>query len=122
MPLKEKKITYHDSCYLGRANQIYEAPRAVLEALDVELVEMKRCRTKGLCCGAGGAQMFKEEEPGTTRINFDRSREAVETGASVIAANCPFCTTMLQDGVKNEEKEDSVVVLDIAEMVVQSMS
>lgn len=118
---KGKKITYHDSCYLGRANQIYEAPRAVLEALDVELVEMKRCRTKGLCCGAGGAQMFKEEEPGTTRINFDRSREAVETGASVIAANCPFCTTMLQDGVKNEEKEDSVVVLDIAEMVVQSM-
>ena len=118
---KGKKITYHDSCYLGRANQIYEAPRAVLEALDVELVEMKRCRAKGLCCGAGGAQMFKEEEPGTTRVNFDRSREAVATGASVIAANCPFCTTMLQDGVKNEEKEDSVVVLDIAEMVVQSI-
>lgn len=118
---KGKKITYHDSCYLGRANQIYEAPRAVLEALDVELVEMKRCRAKGMCCGAGGAQMFKEEEPGTTRVNFDRSREAVATGASVIAANCPFCTTMLQDGVKNEEKEDSVVVLDIAEMVVQSI-
>lgn len=119
---KGKKITYHDSCYLGRANQIYEAPRAVLEAMDVALVEMKRCKTKGLCCGAGGAQMFKEDEPGDTRINFERSREAVATGASIIAANCPFCTTMLQDGVKNEEKEDDVAVLDIAEMVVQSMA
>lgn len=119
---KGKKITYHDSCYLGRANQIYEAPRAVLEAMDVELVEMKRCKTKGLCCGAGGAQMFKEDEPGDTRINFERSREAVQTGASIIAANCPFCTTMLQDGVKNEEKEDDVAVLDIAEMVAKSMA
>ncbi len=119
---KGKKITYHDSCYLGRANQIYEAPRAVLEAMDVALVEMKRCKTKGLCCGAGGAQMFKEDEPGDTRINFERSREAVATGASIIAANCPFCTTMLQDSVKNEEKEDDVAVLDIAEMVVQSMA
>lgn len=119
---KGKRITYHDSCYLGRANNIYEAPRAVLEALDVELVEMKRCRTNGLCCGAGGAQMFKEEEPGTTRINFERSAEAIDTGATVIAANCPFCTTMLTDGVKNKEKEDSVTVLDIAEMVVQSLA
>lgn len=118
---KGKKITYHDSCYLGRANNIYQAPRAVLEAMDIELVEMKRCKSKGLCCGAGGAQMFKEEEAGTTRINFERSKEAVETGASIIASNCPFCTTMLQDGVKNEEKEDDVSVLDIAEMVVQSM-
>jgi heterodisulfide reductase subunit D len=119
---KGKKITYHDSCYLGRANDIYEAPRAVLEAMDVELVEMKRCKTKGLCCGAGGAQMFKEDEPGKTRINLERAEEAVETGASVIAANCPFCTTMLMDGVKNQEKEDSVQVLDIAEMIYQSMN
>jgi Fe-S oxidoreductase len=119
---KGRRITYHDSCYLGRGNNIYEAPRAVLEALDVELVEMKRCRTNGLCCGAGGAQMFKEEEPGDTRINFERSAEAIETGATVIAANCPFCTTMLTDGVKNKEKEDSVTVLDIAEMVVQSLA
>lgn len=118
---KGKKITYHDSCYLGRANDIYEAPRAVLEALDVELVEMKRCRTKGMCCGAGGAQMFKEDEPGDKRINIDRSEEAVDTGASVIAANCPFCTTMLLDGVKSQEKEDEVQVLDIAEMIYQSM-
>lgn len=118
---KGKKITYHDSCYLGRANNIYEAPRKVLEAMDVALVEMKRCRTNGLCCGAGGAQMFKEEEPGSTRINFERSAEAVATGAEVIAANCPFCTTMLMDGVKNAEKEDSVQVLDIAEMIAQSL-
>jgi heterodisulfide reductase subunit D len=118
---KGKKITYHDSCYLGRANNIYEAPRAVLEAMDVELVEMKRCKTNGLCCGAGGAQMFKEEEKGETRINFERSKEAVATGANIIAANCPFCTTMLMDGVKNQEKEDSVQVLDIAEMIAQSL-
>jgi Fe-S oxidoreductase len=119
---KGKKITYHDSCYLGRANNIYEAPREVLEALDVELVEMKRCKTNGLCCGAGGAQMFKEEEPGRTRINFERAEEAVNTGANIIAANCPFCTTMLTDGVKNQEKEDSVKVMDIAEMVAQSLA
>lgn len=118
---KGKKITYHDSCYLGRANNVYEAPRAVLEALDVELIEMKRCRMNGLCCGAGGAQMFKEDEPGNTRINLDRSEEALATGAQVIAANCPFCTTMLLDGVKNKEQEDNVQVLDIAEMVIQSM-
>lgn len=119
---KGKKITYHDSCYLGRGNGIYEAPREVLQALDVELVEMKRCRTNGLCCGAGGAQMFKEEEPGTTRINFERGEEAIETGATIIAANCPFCTTMLSDGVKNKEKEDSVAVMDIAEMVARSLA
>lgn len=119
---KGKKITYHDSCYLGRGNNIYEAPREVLAALDVELIEMKRCKTNGLCCGAGGAQMFKEEEHGTTRVNLERSSEALNTGATIIAANCPFCTTMLTDGVKNKEKEDQVQVLDIAEMVAQSMA
>ena len=119
---KGKKITYHDSCYLGRGNGIYEAPREVLEALDVELVEMKRCKTNGLCCGAGGAQMFKEEEPGNTRVNFERAEEAINTGATIIAANCPFCTTMLTDGVKNKEKEDDVKVLDIAEMVALSLA
>jgi Fe-S oxidoreductase len=118
---KGKKITYHDSCYLGRANNIYEAPRKVLEALDAELVEMKRCKSNGLCCGAGGAQMFKEEEKGTTRINFERGREAVATGASVIASNCPFCMTMLTDGVKEQGKEDSVKVLDIAELIAQQI-
>lgn len=119
---KGKKITYHDSCYLGRANGVYEAPRAVLEALDVDLVEMKRCRANGLCCGAGGAQMWKEDEPGQTRVNWERSAEAIETGAEVIAMNCPFCTTMFIDGVKKAEKEDSVQVLDVSEIVVRSMA
>ena len=119
---KGKKITYHDSCYLGRANNIYDAPRQVLEALDAELVEMKRCRSNGLCCGAGGAQMFKEEEKGTVRINIERSNEAIDTGASIIASACPFCNTMMTDGVKLAEKEESVMVLDIAELVAASMA
>jgi heterodisulfide reductase subunit D len=117
---KGKKITYHDSCYLGRANNIYEAPRKVLEALDIELIEMKRCKSNGLCCGAGGAQMFKEEEKGTTRINTERTNEALGTGASIIAAACPFCNTMLTDGVK--EKDADVQVLDIAELVALSLA
>ncbi len=116
-----KKITYHDSCYLGRANNIYEAPRKVLETLDAELVELKRCRTNGLCCGAGGAQMFKEEEAGDTRVNLERTNEALETGATTIAANCPFCITMLSDGLKNAEKEAEVEVKDIAEIINDSM-
>ena len=118
---KGKKITYHDSCYLGRANNIYEAPRKVLEALDIEMVEMKRCRSNGLCCGAGGAQMFKEEEKGDTRVNFERTNEALGTGANIIAAACPFCNTMMTDGVKNNNKEEEVQVLDIAELVAASM-
>jgi heterodisulfide reductase subunit D len=119
---KGKKITYHDSCYLGRANNIYEAPRKVLEALDIELVEMKRCKSNGLCCGAGGAQMFKEEEKGTIRINSERTKEALETGAGVIASACPFCNTMLTDGVKLNEKEETIKVLDIAEIIAASMN
>jgi len=118
---KGKRITYHDSCYLGRANNIYEAPRKVLEALDAELVEMKRCRSKGLCCGAGGAQMWKEEEKGITRINIERSHEALGTEPNVIASACPYCNTMLTDGVKLAEKEESVRVLDVAELIAQSM-
>lgn len=118
---KGKKISFHDSCYLGRANNIYDAPRKVLEALDAELVEMKRCRSNGLCCGAGGAQMFKEDEPGNKRINIERTDEALATGASFIAAACPFCNTMMTDGVKNREKEGEVAVLDIAEMIAASM-
>lgn len=117
-----KKITYHDSCYLGRSNDIYEAPRQVLEALDAELVEMKRCRSNGLCCGAGGAQMFKEEEKGSSRINIDRTNEAIATSPNVIAAACPFCNTMLTDGVKLAEKEESIKVLDVAELVAASMA
>lgn len=119
---KGKKITYHDSCYLGRANGIYEAPRKVLEALDAELVEMKRCKTRGFCCGAGGAQMFKEEETGSTRVNWERTEEAISTGATLIAAACPFCNTMLTDGVKKSEKEQEVTVMDVAELVAASLA
>jgi heterodisulfide reductase subunit D len=119
---KGKKITYHDSCYLGRGNDIYEAPRKVLESLDAELLEMKRCRSNGLCCGAGGAQMFKEEEPGSTRVNWERTEEAVNTGASIIAAACPFCNTMLTDGIKTKEKEETMQVLDVAELIAQSLA
>ncbi|MDA3615115.1 (Fe-S)-binding protein [Polluticaenibacter yanchengensis] len=114
---KGKKITFHDSCYLGRTNNIYEAPRQILQSLDAELVEMKRCKSNGLCCGAGGAQMFKEEETGTTRVNWERTAEALDTGAKVIASACPFCNTMLTDGTKNKEKENEVQVLDIAEIL-----
>ncbi len=115
-----KKITYHDSCYLGRANSIYESPREVLEALDADLVEMKRCRTTGLCCGAGGAQMFKEPEKGNKDINIERTEEALATGASTIAVACPFCMTMMSDGVKNKEKEMNVTVKDLAELVAET--
>ena len=115
-----KKITYHDSCYLGRANEEYEAPRAVIELLDANLVELKRSRANGLCCGAGGAQMFKEDEKGNKRINTERTEEILETGASIVAANCPFCITMLQDGIKEKERQESVMVLDLSEMIVQS--
>ncbi len=117
---KGQKITFHDSCYLGRGNNIYEAPRKVFEALDAELVEMKRSRSKGLCCGAGGAQMFKEPEPGFKDINVERTEEALATGAKIIASGCPFCMTMLSDGVKNKEKEAEVKVLDIAELIAES--
>jgi len=117
---KGKRITYHDSCFLGRANNIYEAPRAVLESLDADLVEMKRSRTKGFCCGAGGAQMFKEPEPGRKEINTDRAEEALATGANTIAVACPFCMTMMRDGVKNKEQESAVSVKDIAELIAES--
>ncbi|MCB0641402.1 MAG: (Fe-S)-binding protein, partial [Phaeodactylibacter sp.] len=115
------KITYHDSCYLGRINGVYEAPRAVLQALDNDLVELKRSRQNGLCCGAGGAQMFKEDEPGNKRINIERSEEALASGAEIIAANCPFCITMLQDGVKAADQQERVLVYDLAELIVDKL-
>ena len=116
---KGRRITYHDSCFLGRANNVYSAPRVVLEALDTELVEMKRCKTKGLCCGAGGAQMFKDAEPGNKEVNIDRTEEALATRADTIAVACPFCMTMMSDGVKNKEKEESVKVKDLAELIAE---
>lgn len=115
-----QKITYHDSCYLGRINGEYEAPRQILNQLDAAIVEMDQSRTRGLCCGAGGAQMFKEDEPGDKRINMERVEQALDTNANVIAANCPFCITMLTDGLKAKEKQDDVMVLDISELIVQS--
>lgn len=115
-----KRITYHDSCYLGRANNVYEAPRSVLEALDADLVEMKRCRTTGLCCGAGGAQMFKEPEKGKKDINVERTEEAIATGAETIAVACPFCMTMMSDGVKAKNKEVTIKVKDLAELIAES--
>jgi heterodisulfide reductase subunit D len=116
---KGKKITFHDSCYLGRANDVYEAPRQLIKALDAELVEMKRCKTNGLCCGAGGGQMFKEPEKGTKDINVERIEEALATGAKTIAVGCPFCMTMMSDGVKNKEKEHEVKVFDLAELLLE---
>ncbi len=117
---KGKRITYHDSCYLGRANNVYEAPRSVLESLDADLVEMKRCRTTGLCCGAGGAQMFKEPEKGKKDVNVERAEEAIATGAETIAVACPFCMTMMSDGVKAKNKEASIQVKDLAELIAES--
>jgi len=114
---KGKRVTFHDPCYLGRANNVYEAPRELIQKLDVELVEMKTCRRNGLCCGAGGAQMFKEPEKGDKDINVERTEQALETQPKIIAAGCPFCNTMLTDGIKAKEKEDSVQVMDIAELI-----
>ncbi len=117
---KGKKITFHDPCYLGRANGVYEAPRKALEILDAELVEMKRCKSNGLCCGAGGGQMFKEPEKGTKDINIERIDEALALQPNIVASSCPFCMTMLSDGIKNFNKEEEVKVLDIAEITVRA--
>jgi Fe-S oxidoreductase len=114
---KGKKITFHDPCYLGRGNGEYEAPREVIQKLDAELVEMKRCKSKGLCCGAGGAQMFKEAEKGNKEINVERTEDALEVKPNIIATGCPFCNTMMTDGIKNFNKEEEIEVLDIAEMI-----
>ncbi|HQS51926.1 MAG: CoB--CoM heterodisulfide reductase [Sphingobacteriales bacterium 17-39-43] len=117
---KGKKITFHDPCYLGRANNVYEAPRKALEILDADLVEMKRCKSNGLCCGAGGAQMFKEPEKGKKDINIERIDEALALNPNIVASSCPFCMTMLSDGVKNYNKEQEVKVLDIAEITARA--
>ncbi len=118
---KGKRITYHDSCYLGRANEVYEAPRDVLKALDADLVEMKNCRKNGLCCGAGGSQMFKDAEPGKKEVNIERTEQALQTKPNFIASGCPFCMTMLSDGIKNKEKEQEIKVLDLAEFIASDM-
>ncbi len=118
---KGKRITYHDSCYLGRANNIYEAPRNIIEKLDAELVEMTRAKSNGLCCGAGGAQMFKEAEKGDKEVNVERIDDAIKTESTIVASACPFCMTMLRDGVKHHNKEQDIEVKDIAELVANAM-
>ena len=122
---KKTYIKYHLANLKGsggslRANNIYEAPRELIKKLDAELVEMKRCKAKGLCCGAGGAQMFKDPEPGKIEINIKRTEEALETNPNIIAAACPFCNTMMSDGIKNKEKDKSISVKDIAELICDS--
>jgi Fe-S oxidoreductase len=114
---KGKRITFHDPCYLGRANEVYEAPRELIKKMEVELVEMKRCKSNGLCCGAGGAQMFKEPEKGNKDINIERTEDALEVQPDIIATGCPFCNTMMTDGVKSKEKEQTIKVLDIVELL-----
>src|SRR5690554_6657774 len=117
---KGKRITFHDPCYLGRGNNVYQAPRELIEKLDAELVEMKSCKKRGLCCGAGGAQMFKEAEKGDKEINIARTEDALEVQPDIIAAGCPFCNTMLTDGIKFKEKEGNIRVLDVAELLVEA--
>ncbi len=116
-PAATESVTYHDSCYIGRVNGIYGEPREVLQAFNIEIKEMNRIKANGLCCGAGGAQMFKEDEPGDKRINEERIEEALSTGAKKIVSNCPFCLTMLTDGVKAKEKQQEVMVFDLAELI-----
>jgi Fe-S oxidoreductase len=118
---KGKKITFHDPCYLGRGNGEYEAPRQLIQALDAELVEMKRCKTNGLCCGAGGAQMFKEAEKGDKEVNVERMEDVLEVKPNVIATGCPFCNTMMTDGVKHFEQEHTIAVRDIAELIAEAV-
>ena len=114
---KGKRITCHDPCYLGRANNVYEAPRELIRKLDAELVEMKSCKSKGLCCGAGGAQMFKDAEAGDKEVNIERTEEAMETQPDIIAAACPFCNTMMTDGIKNKAQEGNIQIMDVAELI-----
>ena len=114
-----KKISFHDPCYLGRGNGEYEAPRALLQELDADLVELKRCKSKGLCCGAGGAQMFKEAEPGIKEVNIERMEDVVEADPNIVAVGCPFCMMMMMDGVKNKNKEETLKVYDLAELIAE---
>lgn len=119
-PFKGRRITFHDPCYLGRGNGEYAAPRDVLSTLDAELVEMRRCKKNGLCCGAGGAQMFKEAEKGNREVNHERTDDVLDANPAIVATGCPFCNTMMTDGVKNAERESSIDVKDIAELIAEA--
>ena len=118
---KGKRITFHDPCYLGRANSVYDAPRDVLKNTNADIVEMKRNKKTALCCGAGGAQMFKEPEKGDMDINVLRTKDALETNPNIIATGCPYCNTMMTDGIKAHEKEGAITVLDVAELIANSL-
>ena len=118
--LKGKKVTYHDPCYLGRGNSVYESPRDLIRKLGVNLKEMKQHKNRALCCGAGGAQMFKDAEKGDKEINILRTEQALETNAEIIATGCPYCNTMMTDGVKFHEKESQIIVKDIAELIAEA--
>ncbi|MFZ4522936.1 MAG: (Fe-S)-binding protein [Bacteroidales bacterium] len=120
--LKDIRITYHDPCYLGRANDIYFEPRSILKKLTPNLIEMERNKSYALCCGGGGAQMFKEAEKGTKEVYIERTEEALRTNASVVATACPFCMTMITDGIKYKNKESEIKNFDIAELIVQSLN
>lgn len=117
---KGKRITFHDPCYLGRANDEYVAPRAVIEALDADFVDIPKSKNRAMCCGAGGAQMFKEDEPGDERINVERTGQLIEVMPDYIAVACPYCNTMITDGVKNEDKQDEIKVIDLAELIAEA--
>ena len=119
---KGSRITFHDPCYLGRANNEYQAPREILSQTNAEVVEMKRSKSAALCCGAGGAQMFKEPEKGNMDINVLRTQDALETTPNIIATGCPYCNTMMTDGVKFAHKENEVKVLDIAEIIANAQN
>ena len=119
---KGKKITFHDPCYLGRANKEYTAPRSLINSVKADLKEMKSCKEKALCCGAGGAQMFKESEQGNQEINIKRTKQAINTNAKIIAAGCPFCNTMLSDGIKSESENIDIKVMDISEIIDDSIA
>ena len=119
--LQNKKITFHDPCYLGRGNNIYQAPRDILQAISHNLPEMKRTKQRSLCCGAGGAQMFKEAEKGDMEVYSLRTKDVLEINPEIIATACPFCMTMLTDGLKMEDKQQEIKVLDIAELIVGAL-
>ena len=119
--LNNISVTYHDPCYLGRSNEIYEEPRIILKKLTGNLVEMHRNKSFALCCGAGGAQMFKEAEKGDKEVFIERTEDALKTDAKIIATACPFCMTMLTDGLKYKNKEQEIINLDIAELIAQSI-
>lgn len=119
--LMDKSIVYHDPCYMGRGNNIYEPARNINNALTGNILEMPRNRSKALCCGAGGAQMFKEAEPGKKEVYLERTEEALKTGADIVATSCPFCMTMITDGIKYKNSEEQVKNYDIAELMMMAL-